>query len=97
MTASAVQKGKRLISVVMGAASEEARARASQSLLQYGSRFFETHKLYAAGQNLAELLACHWGSDRDLGQVLAAVIDGLGHGPKARLAARAAQAGPSGT
>jgi len=31
---------------VLGTKSEEARADASQSLLNYGFRFFETHKLY---------------------------------------------------
>ena len=42
----------RLVSVVMGTASEEARAKASQSLLNYGFRFYETHQLYAAGDVL---------------------------------------------
>jgi len=32
--------------VVLGTKSEEARADASQTLLNYGFRFFETHKLY---------------------------------------------------
>jgi D-alanyl-D-alanine carboxypeptidase (penicillin-binding protein 5/6) len=42
----------RLITVVLGTSSENARAEASQALLNYGFRFFETHKLYAAGTQL---------------------------------------------
>lgn len=45
--ATSAQRGdQRLIAVVMGAASEKARADANQELLNYGFRFFETHKLY---------------------------------------------------
>lgn len=52
---TSAQRGEmRLISVVMGTDSEEARARESQSLLNYGFRFFETHKLYSAGEQLTE-------------------------------------------
>ena len=39
----------RLVAVVMGTPSAKARTDASQALLNYGYRFFETHKLYAAG------------------------------------------------
>ena len=48
--ASAERDGMRLISVVMGTANEEARAVETQKMLSYGFRFFETHKLYDAGQ-----------------------------------------------
>lgn len=44
----------RLISVVLGTASENARAKESETLLDYGFRFFETHKLYPANGPLAE-------------------------------------------
>ena len=44
----------RLISVVMGSKSEETRADQTQALLNYGFRFFETHRLYQAGTPLAE-------------------------------------------
>jgi len=50
LATSAVRDGMRLISVVMGTASESARASASQALLNYGFRFFETFKLYDAGE-----------------------------------------------
>ncbi len=52
LVASALRDNMRLVSVVMGTASEEARAKASQSLLNYGFRFYETHQLYAAGDVL---------------------------------------------
>ena len=54
MVASAVRDGMRLISVVMGTASANARANESQSLLNYGFRFYETHKLYAKNEALNE-------------------------------------------
>ena len=53
LATSAVREGMRLISVVMGTASENARIAASQSLLNYGFRFFETFKLYSAGDVIA--------------------------------------------
>ncbi len=49
LATSAVRNGMRLINVVMGTASEKARADESQKLLNYGFRFYETHKLYNAG------------------------------------------------
>ena len=52
LVASAKRDSMRLISVVMGTKSEEARAKASQSLLNYGFRFYETHQLYTAGEVL---------------------------------------------
>jgi D-alanyl-D-alanine carboxypeptidase (penicillin-binding protein 5/6) len=52
--ATSAQRGdQRLIAVVMGAASEKARADANQELLNYGFRFFETHKLYEVTKPLA--------------------------------------------
>lgn len=52
LVTSASRDGMRLISVVMGTDSEEARATASQALLNYGFRFFETYQLYEAGDEL---------------------------------------------
>ena len=40
----------RLVAVVMGSSSFKAREDASAALLGYGFNFFETRKLYAAGQ-----------------------------------------------
>jgi serine-type D-Ala-D-Ala carboxypeptidase (penicillin-binding protein 5/6) len=52
LVASALRDGMRLISVVMGAKSAEARARQSEALLNYGFHFFETHRLYKASDPL---------------------------------------------
>jgi D-alanyl-D-alanine carboxypeptidase (penicillin-binding protein 5/6) len=52
LVASAQRDGMRLVSVVMGTDSESARAKASQSLLNFGFRFYESHQLYAAGEVL---------------------------------------------
>lgn len=46
LVASAVREGMRLISVVMGTESDQARMRESQKLLSYGFRYFETQKLF---------------------------------------------------
>jgi D-alanyl-D-alanine carboxypeptidase (penicillin-binding protein 5/6) len=46
LVASAERDGMRLISVVMGTKSDEARMRESQKLLSYGFRYFETQKVY---------------------------------------------------
>ncbi len=52
LVASAMRNGMRLISVVMGTRSEEARAQESQKLLAYGFRYYETLELYKAGEVL---------------------------------------------
>ena len=53
LATSAKRGEQRLIAVVMGAASEKQRADDNQALLNYGFRFFETRKLYAANAPLA--------------------------------------------
>jgi D-alanyl-D-alanine carboxypeptidase (penicillin-binding protein 5/6) len=53
LASSAKQDGMRLVSAVMGSSSESSRASESQTLLNYGFRFFETVQLYKAGQELA--------------------------------------------
>ena len=50
LATSANREGMRLISVVMGAGSPESRVQQSKALLNYGYRFFETHRLYAADE-----------------------------------------------
>ncbi|WP_334223808.1 D-alanyl-D-alanine carboxypeptidase family protein [Thiosocius teredinicola] len=52
LVASAKRDNMRLVSVVMGTESEKARAVESQSLLNYGFRFYETHRLYGANDRL---------------------------------------------
>lgn len=53
LVASGERDGMRLISVVMGTASEDARATESQKLMTYGFRYFETSKLYDTGAVLS--------------------------------------------
>ncbi len=53
LVASAKKEGMRLVSVVLGAKSDEARAIESQKLLAYGFRYFQTHTLYSKGQELS--------------------------------------------
>ena len=59
LVASALREEMRLISVVMGATSEEIRARESQKLLTYGFRYFETSSLYKADNVLKQVRV--WG------------------------------------
>ncbi|MGH8580775.1 MAG: D-alanyl-D-alanine carboxypeptidase family protein [Gammaproteobacteria bacterium] len=54
LVASARRERMRLISVILGAQSEPVRIQQSQSLLNYGFRFFETHRLFAALQPVAK-------------------------------------------
>ncbi|PCJ16542.1 MAG: serine-type D-Ala-D-Ala carboxypeptidase [Gammaproteobacteria bacterium] len=54
LVASAINKGMRLISVVMGTKSPAARAQESQKLLTYGFRFYETHTLSKANEAIKE-------------------------------------------
>ncbi|KAB7623766.1 D-alanyl-D-alanine carboxypeptidase family protein [Alkalilimnicola sp. S0819] len=54
LASSAQQDDMRLVAVVMGTASEKARADDSQALLNYGFRFFETHRLYGASEALSQ-------------------------------------------
>ena len=53
LASSAKRDGMRLVSAVMGSSSESSRASETQTLLNYGFRFFETVQLYEAGQELA--------------------------------------------
>lgn len=55
LTASAERNGMRLIAVVMGTNSENARATETQKLLTYGFRYFETHRLFEAGASIKSL------------------------------------------
>ena len=54
LVASAIREDMRLISVVMGAKSANARANENQNLLNYGFRFFESHRLYQGKTPLNE-------------------------------------------
>lgn len=51
---SAKKNGMRLISVVMGSPSDTVRTEESVRLLNYGFRFYETHKLYGANEAITQ-------------------------------------------
>jgi len=73
LVASALRDKMRLISVVMGTDSEEARARESQKLLAYGFRYYETMNIYQKGQTLSETenLPVWYGEETSVNLVLA--------------------------
>ena len=54
LMSSALRGDQRLIAVVMGSTSEKQRATDSLALLNWGFRFFETHRVYEAGKKIAE-------------------------------------------
>lgn len=54
LVTSAKRGTMRLISVVMGTESMNARTNANQGLLNFGFRFYETHKLYSSHEALTE-------------------------------------------
>lgn len=67
LLASAKRGDQRLISVVMGDSSENQRAVDSLALLNWGFRFYDTHRLYEAGKSLAT--AKVWKGDENSVQV----------------------------
>ena len=69
LVASANRDGMRLISVVLGTGSMKAREDASAALLGYGYNFFESKRIYGAGQPLTTVRV--WkGAQPDVGLVL---------------------------
>ncbi|MCP1650974.1 D-alanyl-D-alanine carboxypeptidase [Pseudomonas sp. GD04087] len=65
LVASAVRDGQRMIAVVFGTNSEQARAAETQKLLTYGFRFFETQTFYKKGAELTKAMV--WkGSDHEV-------------------------------
>jgi D-alanyl-D-alanine carboxypeptidase (penicillin-binding protein 5/6) len=68
LVASGKQGNQRLISVVMGTDSEQARAVETQKLLTWGFRFFETYHAYNAGDVLSQVQVWMGQQDRlDIG------------------------------
>lgn len=68
LVASALRDNMRLISVVLGTASPNVRARETLALLNYGYRFYESHRLYAGQTALTKVRV--WKGDQpelDLG------------------------------
>jgi D-alanyl-D-alanine carboxypeptidase (penicillin-binding protein 5/6) len=65
LIATAQRDGQRLVAVVTGAASDEARAMEAQKLLNYGFQYYETLKLYPGGATVVQIPV--WkGSERSL-------------------------------
>lgn len=52
LVASARRDDMRLISVILGTESDKVRTQSSQALLNYGFRFYETHRLYRTDEVL---------------------------------------------
>ncbi len=67
LVSSARRDDMRLISVVLGSRSEKSRADASQALLNYCFRFYETHRLYPAGEEITT--ARVWKGDAEEAQL----------------------------
>lgn len=63
LAASAERGGMRLISVVLGTGSNNARTSASQALLNYGFRFYDTYKAFSADETIAT--ATIWKGTKD--------------------------------
>ena len=63
LVASSKRRGMRLISAVLGAKSDDSRARESQKLFSYGFRHFETKKIYSAGELIKENAALWYGEE----------------------------------
>ena len=55
LAASALRDGRRLVAAVLGTASDKARTEAASALLNWGFRFSETHRVYAAGQPVTQV------------------------------------------
>jgi D-alanyl-D-alanine carboxypeptidase (penicillin-binding protein 5/6) len=64
LVASAKRDGMRLVSVVLGTDSMRSREDANAALLNYGFNFFETKRLYAAGEPLTTARVWKGASDQ---------------------------------
>ena len=53
LVASAERDNMRIISIVLGTSSNKSRADGSQALINYAFRFFETHMLFKAGEEIS--------------------------------------------
>ncbi len=67
LVSSALRDSMRLVSVVLGTGSPRAREQESQTLLNYGYRFYETQRLFSAGKALAEVRV--WKGEKELAGV----------------------------
>ncbi|RZQ56484.1 D-alanyl-D-alanine carboxypeptidase [Pseudidiomarina tainanensis] len=67
LVSSATEGDTRLIAVVMGTASEQARKVESKKLLNYGFRYYETVTAYQAGESFVDHRI--WGGEQDTVQL----------------------------
>lgn len=63
LVTSAVEGNTRLVAVVMGTSSEQARKIESKKLLNYGFRYYETVQAYSAGESFVDQRV--WGGEQD--------------------------------
>ncbi len=63
LVAAAMRDGRRLISAVIGSAGPKARTKATQALLSYGYRYFETRTLYGNSEAVTNIKV--WKGTRD--------------------------------
>jgi D-alanyl-D-alanine carboxypeptidase (penicillin-binding protein 5/6) len=63
LAASAIRNEQRLIAVVMGAESDKVRTNDTKALLEYGFRYYETHRLYGAGEPVTQVKV--WKGERE--------------------------------
>ncbi|MGB4811670.1 MAG: D-alanyl-D-alanine carboxypeptidase family protein [Methylophilaceae bacterium] len=70
LVASAKRDGVRHISVVLGAASDAARASESQKLLNYSYQYFDTTLVYKKGQSVGQPLKVWKGADDQFASVV---------------------------
>jgi D-alanyl-D-alanine carboxypeptidase (penicillin-binding protein 5/6) len=64
LVSSASREGMRIISIVMGTATERARTDGSQALLNYGFRFYETKLIYQAQKKISDIRI--WKSQKEI-------------------------------
>lgn len=64
LVVSARREEMRLISVVMGSKSVKSRTRESQAMLNFGFRFYETHRVYGANQPVTKIRV--WQGDTEM-------------------------------
>lgn len=55
LAASAIRGGRRLVAVVAGASSDEARVEGTAALLNFGFRFYETHEVFEAAEPVTSI------------------------------------------
>lgn len=87
LAASAKRGDTRLIAVVMNTAGEKVRADEAHALLNYGFRFFETHKVYEAMAPISEVTLWHGEAEKAKVGLAQAALVTVPRGAYARIAA----------